>query len=221
MKIEILTSPCSKGTLVGNGGGPAAVLHAGLLAALQADGHDVAGPRAATLRSGASAGDEMAVIEEAGASLAQLVREARSRGAFCLVLEGDCTAAPAVIAGLEADGRVGLLWIDSHGDFNTPETTPSGMLGGMPVAVATGRCHPAWQEAVGLQTPLAEGDVVLAGIRDLDPRERAALEASPVEVIEALGDTAGESTRLAEAVARLSGDVDALYVHVDVDVLNP
>ena len=160
MKIEILTSPCSKGTLVGNGGGPAAVLHAGLLATLQADGHDVAGPRAATLRSGASAGDEMAVIEEAGASLAQLVREARGRGAFCLVLEGDCTAAPAVIAGLEADGRVGVLWLDSHGDFNTPETTPSGLLGGMPVAVATGRCHPWWRQAVGLATPLQEGDVV-------------------------------------------------------------
>src|SRR5438094_5156300 len=103
MKIEILTSPYSKGTLVGDGGGPAAVLHAGLLATLRADGHDVTGPRVAALRSRASAGDQMAVIEEAGASLSQLVREARSRGAFCLVLEGDCTAAPAVIAGLEAD----------------------------------------------------------------------------------------------------------------------
>jgi arginase len=221
MKIEILTSPCSKGTLVGNGGGPAAVLHAGLLATLQADGHDVAGPRAATLRSGASAGDEMAVIEEAGASLAQLVREARGRGAFCLVLEGDCTAAPAVIAGLEAEGRVGVLWLDSHGDFNTPETTPSGLLGGMPVAVATGRCHPWWRQAVGLETPLQDSDVVLAGIRDLDPPERAALDVSQVEVIEARGNAHDEAARLASAVARLSRDVASLYVHVDVDVLNP
>jgi len=188
---------------------------------LRADGHDVTGPRVAALRSRASAGDQMAVIEEAGASLAQLVREARSRGAFCLVLEGDCTAAPAVIAGLEVDGRVGVLWLDSHGDFNTPETTPSGMLGGMPVAVATGRCHPWWCQAVGLETPLRDGDVVLAGIRDLDPPERAALEASQVELIEARGNAHDEAARLASAVVRLSHDVASLYVHVDVDVLNP
>src|ERR671931_85116 len=187
MKIEVLTSPYSKGTANGNGG-PAAVLHAGLMAILRADGHDVAGPRVAVLRSGSSAGDEMAVIEEAGASLAQLVREARGRGTFCLVLEGDCTAAPAVIAGLEADGRVGMLWLDSHGDFNTPETTPSGLLGGMPVAVATGRCHPWWRQAVGLETPLQEADVVLAGIRDLDPPERAALATSQIEVVGARGN---------------------------------
>src|ERR671931_489329 len=177
MKIEILASPCSKGTLVGNGGGLAAVLHAGLLATL-----------------------------EAGASLAQLVREARGRGAFCLVLEGDCTAAPAVIAGLEGDGRVGVLWLDSHGDFNTPDTTPSGLLGGMPVAVATGRCHPWWRQAVGLQTAVQDGDVVLAGIRALDPPERAALDASQVEVIEANGNAHDEGARLASAVVRLSRD---------------
>lgn len=221
MKIEVLTSPWSKGQSAGDGSGPARLLHAGLLEALRSEGHEVSGPYHAAPPTPDTGADEMAMIETTGRTLAGLVRDARSRGAFCLVLEGDCTAAPAVVAGLQGDGRVGLLWIDSHGDFNTPETTPSGMLGGMPVAVATGRCHPAWQEAVGLQAPLAEGDVVLAGIRDLDPPERAALEASPVEVIEALGDAAGESTRLAEAVARLSGEVAALYVHVDVDVLNP
>lgn len=221
MKIAVLTSPYSKGVTTGDGGGPASVLRAGLLEALLADGHEVSGPREAELSQGAAAGDEMAVIEDAGGSLARLVREARGNGALCIVLEGDCTAAPAVVAGLGGDGRVGLLWIDSHGDFNTPETTPSGMLGGMPVAVATARCHPNWQRAVGLEAPLRDDDVVLAGIRDLDPPERAALEASQVEVIEAQGDSHGEGARLAEAVARLSRDVAALYVHVDVDVLNP
>lgn len=221
MKIEILTSPYSKGHSAGDGSGPARLLHAGLVEALRAEGHDVGGPYHATLSAGVTDGDEMAAIEAAGGSLAELVRDARTRGAFCVVLEGDCTAAPAVVAGLQGDGRVGLLWIDSHGDFNTPETTPSGMLGGMPVAVSTGRCHPSWQQAVGLQTPLADGDVVLAGIRDLDPPERAALEASELEVIEAAGDAHQESERLAGAVARLARAVDALYVHMDVDVLNP
>lgn len=224
MKVEVLTSPYSKGVTTGDGGGPAAVLHAGLIASLRADGHEVSGPRDAAppgAGSNSGSGDEMDVIEGSGGALAQLVRDARGRGSFCIVLEGDCTAAPAVVAGLDADGRVGLLWIDSHGDFNTPETTPSGMLGGMPVAVATGRCHAAWRKAVGLETPLHDGDVVLAGIRDLDPPERAALAASDVEVIESTGDMQEELTRLASAVARLSRDVDALYVHVDVDVLNP
>lgn len=220
MKIEVLTSPYSKGASTGDGGGPATLLHAGLLESLRAEGYEVAGPFMA--RAGADAlGDEMAVIETAGRSLAQHVREARSHGALCLVLEGDCTAAPAVVAGLDGAGRTGLLWIDSHGDFNTPDTTPSGMLGGMPVAVATARCFAAWQEAVGLTTPLRDDDIVLAGIRDLDPPERAALEASHVEVIEALGQPHKEGARLAEAVARITGGIDALYVHVDVDVLNP
>ena len=221
MKIEVLTSPYSKGVTTADGGGPAAILNAGLVAALRAEGHDVAGPREAALAQGTTTGEEIPVIEAAGGALARLVREARGRGAFCVVLEGDCTAAPAVVAGLEGDGRVGLLWIDSHGDFNTPETTPSGMLGGMPVAVATARCFPEWQQAVGLTTPLRDGDIVMAGIRDLDPPERAALERSDVTVIEAKGETHAEAARLAEAVARLSHDVDTLYIHVDVDVLNP
>lgn len=220
MKIALLTNPYSRGMTKGGGAGPAALLRAGIAEALRAEGHEVIGPREAAIAIPA-AGGEMAVIEASGAALSQLVREARGEGAFCLVLEGDCTTAPAVVAGLHAEGRVGLLWIDSHGDFNTPDTTPSGMLGGMPVAVCTGRCHPAWRAAVGLEKTLAEEDVVLAGIRDLDPPERAALEASDVEVIEAAGDLHSTEGRLATAVARLSGTANLLYVHVDVDVLNP
>lgn len=220
MKIDVISSPQSKGMMTGDGGGPAVLIDAGLIDALRADGHDVSGPRVAEVPAPAL-GDEMAAIEASGAALASLVDAARARAAFCIVLEGDCTAAPAVVAGLGHDGRVGLLWIDSHGDFNTPETTPSGMLGGMPVAVATARCFPAWQRAVGIRTPLRDADIVLAGIRDLDPPERAALEASEVEVIESLGDAHVESRRLATALARLAGNVDSLYIHVDVDVLNP
>ena len=221
MQIEILSSPYSHGTTSSELAlGPAAVTRAGLVEVLRSGGHDVTGPYVATAPASVI-GDEMEVITAAGSDLARLVRVARERNTFCLVLEGNCTAAPAVVAGLGHEGRVGLLWIDSHGDFNTPQTTPSGMLGGMPVAICTGRCHPDWRQAVGLVAPLRDEDVVLAGIRDLDSPERAALDASAVEVIEANGDTRSEAERLATAVARLARQTDLLYVHLDVDVLNP
>jgi arginase len=128
-----------------------------------------------------------------------------------LALLGECTLAPAVVAGLRsAHPDLALVWIDAHGDLNTPETTPSGFLGGMPFAVLLGWCHEPLRTAAGLEPPLPEERAALVGARDLDPGERAAIERSRLVVAD---DVAGTLERLP--------DDAPLYVHLDGDVLDP
>src|SRR5919107_4311898 len=85
-----------------------------------------------------------------GGQIAEAVAAGRREGKPVLVVGGNCAVVPAVVGGLqEAHGpaaRLGLVWFDAHGDFNTPRTTLSGMLGGMPVAVSAGLAYPRWRE---------------------------------------------------------------------------
>jgi arginase len=128
-----------------------------------------------------------------------------------LALLGECTLAPAVTAGLRrTHPGLALVWIDAHGDLNTPDTTPSGFLGGMPFAVLLGWCHDDLRAAAGLEPAFAEERAALVGARDLDPGERAAIDRSQLVVAD---DVAG-------ALAGLPHDAP-LHVHLDGDVLDP
>jgi len=129
-----------------------------------------------------------------------------------LLLSGDCLAGLAVAAGLQRRHReIAVVWLDAHGDFNTPAITVSGYLAGMPVAMLTGRAPELFAAPLGLR-PLPDSDVVLAGVRDLDPAERDALTASEVRCIPATPSA---------FQAALSGIRDLpVYVHLDVDVLD-
>jgi arginase len=116
--------------------------------------------------------------------------------------------------------RVGLVYIDSHGDSNTPETTISGMLGGMPVAISCGLCLTRLRMTCGLDPALPTKYVTFAGLRDLDPLEqelidRHQMERITVEEIKAL------SSNVRKQMDRLSSLTDRIYVHVDLDVLEP
>ncbi|MDH3666542.1 MAG: arginase family protein [Paracoccaceae bacterium] len=135
------------------------------------------------------------------------VQSAAADGARPISLAGDCCAAVPVLAGLCAAGvEPTLVWIDAHGDFNTPETSPSQFLGGMPLAMMVGR-GPRWMcEAVRLK-PFPEERVWLIDGRDLDPLERGALDASRVNRAEVSGMGA----------LGLAGPV---YVHIDLDVID-
>lgn len=130
-------------------------------------------------------------------------------GGPCVVYAGDCLAAIGVLAGLQQKGIIPTLyWFDAHGDFNTWDTTPSGFLGGMPLAMLTGRGERTLVEGVGL-APLADDRVVLVDGRDLDPGEREAVAESSMRVCPVGEVATGEPS---------SGP---LYVHVDVDVVDP
>src|SRR5439155_26231921 len=104
------------------------------------------------------------------------VRHAVRAGAFPIALSGNCGSAIGAIAGV-GEGT-GVAWFDGHGDFNTPETTVSGFLDGMALAIATGRCFRPLARSVPGFVPVAGHDAFLVGARDLDPEERTALEGS-------------------------------------------
>src|SRR5512134_2802831 len=141
--------------------------------------------------------------------LAAAVQAAVTAGERPVSIAGDCCAAIPVLTGLQRAGLAPrLLWLDAHGDFNTPATSPSGFLGGMPLAMLVGRGDTTLLRALGTR-PLAEADVLLCDARDLDPEEGRALARSAVRHCRSL-----------EAVIPASVGDRPLHVHLDVDVLS-
>lgn len=144
-------------------------------------------------------------MAELYADLASVVAET----AMPLVYAGDCLAVIGVLGGLQRRGiDPTLFWFDAHGDFHTWETTRSGFLGGMPLAMITGRGEQTIVERVGL-VPLEDHRIVLAGVRDLDEGEDAAIMESGVKVM------------TVDAVADSIPAPGPIYVHLDVDVVDP
>lgn len=116
--------------------------------------------------------------------------------------------------------RVGLFYFDAHADFNTPETTLSGMLGGMDVAVAAGMCLTRLRLKTGLDPALPTKYIVFGGLRDVDPLERELLDRSECQFL-SVEDIRGNSGTIDDQVRRLGRLTDVIYVHVDMDVLDP
>jgi arginase len=164
-----------------------------------------------------------------GFALGHLGREVAKNereGYFSVGLLGTCPSMPGMAAGLQHSGptpeplKIGLFWLDAHPDFNTPETTRSGSLGGMPVAVATGRCLARMRLDAGLDPPLSERHVVMSGVRLTDPLEQRMLDDSFIEHV-SVDDLRQNSPAIARQLDRLSRLTDKIYVHIDMDVLDP
>jgi arginase len=129
-----------------------------------------------------------------------------------LVLAGDCLTALGIVAGLQRRDRdVSVIWLDAHGDFNTPAISVSGYLAGMSLAMLTGRAPEPICERLRLR-PVPDENALLIGARDLDPAERAALEAS--RIVRSAPDPDAVRDTLPQLAA---GDV---YLHVDVDIID-
>ena len=162
----------------------------------------------------------------ANGHLAQIVAAEIKEGRFPVGLLANCSALMGMLGGLQHAGptaaplRVGLVFIDAHGDFNTPETTLSGMLGGMPVAVSAGLGLQRLRVKSGLDPALPDRNIVLAAARDLDPLEKDALDHSAVERL-SVEDIKARSAAIDRQMERLSSRADLIYVHVDIDVLDP
>ena len=147
------------------------------------------------------------------------VARSRAAGFFPLVVGGDCLVAIGVLAGLRDPANTGVAWVDAHSDFNTPETTISGYLGGMPLACAVGRGLDELRTHAKLAAPIPERNVALIGARDLDPPEERALAASSVTLVRA-NELGHDPAPLERALDGLSA-FPQLYLHVDIDVLDP
>lgn len=161
-------------------------------------------------------------IAAACAVLAEGVTESVAAGRMALVLGGDHALSVGSLAGAGVAGRLGVIWVDAHGDINTPEISPSGNVHGMPLAAALGH-GPRDLVAVGSRSGLRLDDLVYIGLRDLDPGERALLADGPALVWTA-DDV--EDRGIAEVVTAsvdrlLANDVDAVHLSFDLDALDP
>jgi arginase len=149
----------------------------------------------------------MSFLHEA---LAGEMASALDQGFLPVSIAGDCCAVIGVAAGLQRAGiDADLVWFDAHGDFNTWETTPSGFLGGMPLAMIAGLGEQTMPMAVGLR-PWPHDQIFLTDGRDLDPGESALVQGSEINHI--LDPT--------QILSKLEGD-RPLYIHFDTDLINP
>jgi arginase len=154
---------------------------------------------------------EVARIFELDRRLARCVAAARGRGAFPLVLGGNCVSCLGTTAGAGGDGDLGVVWLDAHADFDTPEDNLSGFTDVMGLAILTGGCWRALRETIPGFAAVDEQHVALVGTRDLEPYQRDRLERSRLLV--AAGTDAAEPVLDALRVG-------SVYLHVDLDVLD-
>lgn len=214
MEIRLLLVPYDSGQRgVRMGAGPEHLCASGLKEHLVAQGHTVEveaiEPASANWRA------EVQTSFELMRAIAKHVRTAREARQFPIVLAGNCNAAIGVLAGLGA--RTGVVWLDAHGDFNTPQTTMSGFLDGMTLATATGRCWGEMARGIEGFEPVPDQAVVLLGARDLDPGEEAALARSKIVRLSAEAATIG----IHPVLQSLSQEMAQFYLHLDLDALDP
>jgi arginase len=208
--------------------GPSAIRYAGLRRRLARAGIDVddrgnvPSELAETRGSGSDRARFLDEILETCTRIAAEVGLARTQGFLPLVLGGDHSIAIGTLSGLAAaSGPGGVLWFDAHGDMNTPETTPSGNVHGMPLAAALGLCGAQFARD-GLTLPALKPEYVsLIGVRSLDPGERAAVKELGIAVYTISDvDRRGVEPILQEALERVSG-APFVHVSVDADVIDP
>ncbi|TQN43212.1 arginase [Blastococcus colisei] len=199
------------------GGGPEALARAGASERLRARGHLVT---ELVVEPSSSWVAEVATAFELNQAIAVAVAEAEEAGHVPLLLAGNCNATLGVLAGLaDPAHRQGLVWLDAHGDFNTPEEDTGGFLDGHGLAIAVGRCWAALAATIPGFRPLPESHVLLIGARDLSEDQRAVLLRSGVTWLPPA--EARDPATLVAALEQLSARVDVVHFHVDLDVHDP
>ena len=196
------------------GAGPQHLLDNGLAESLRSDGRGVS---ITTVRHEREPPAEVATAFELQGLVSRQVRSAIDEGQLPLVLSGNCnTAAIGSLAGAE---NPGIVWFDAHGEFNTPETTTTGFIDGMGLAIAVGHCWKEMAKGVPGFNPIPEENAVMAWVRAVDTSEQERFDASGVVVVGP--DVEGQGLRaLEDALDRLRSRVELVYVHLDLDVLD-
>lgn len=219
MRTQIILVPYDSGHKnVRMGQGPESFIQHGLSEALQTDGHVVEVER---IDLGHTFPAEIGAAFELNRILSRRVQAAVEDGRLPIVLAGNCNSSIGTVAGVKQDA-LGLVWFDGHGDFNTPETTISGFLDGMALAIATGRCWRKLAASIPDFHPVAEHNVILLGARDLDQEEKKMLDGSSVALV---SGPFIRHTNIVEALKPVLGAIESrvqrVHVHIDLDVLDP
>lgn len=214
MRIHIIAAPYDTARHRWRmGAGPEHMLANGLETRLHWQGHDVTSVIVEPARPDPA---EIATAFDLMARVAEQVRAAVERGAFPLVLSGNCNTAPGTLSGLTPRDRA-VLWFDAHGDANTPDTTTTGFLDGTGLAAAMGWCWNGMTDAIPGFVPVEADSVVLLGARDLDREEAELLDEAGVRRVPPAEIEGG---RLDDALSHMPADTVA-YLHCDLDVLDP
>jgi arginase len=208
--------------------GPSAIRYAGLgerLASLEIPSQDWGNVHTQireTTDSGSHDARFLSQIRATCERIAEQARTAAESGLTPLVLGGDHSVAIGTIGALASlHGPGGVLWFDAHGDLNTPATTPSGNVHGMPLAAVLGRAGAGF-ESDQWPLPAAEAEhVALIGVRSLDPGERTLVKETGLAIYTISEiDRRGVEPILREALERVSG-APFVHVSVDLDLVDP
>lgn len=222
-KVEIVGMPLDLGQSVrGTDVGPTAIRYARVVERLRAQGYEITDHGNIDVPAFSKVEPEQLsqVIALVNQQLFSLCCDIHERKSFPLVLGGDHSAVLGSVAASATTGRIGLIWVDAHGDFNTPETSPSGNVHGMPLAALLGRGEPHLTSILGSGSLRAE-DVVLVGVRQLDVLEQQALREANIRVFTMRDiDQRGISAVVDEALAVLA-HTSRLHLSLDMDALDP
>ena len=219
MRIQIIQVPYDAGhRSVRMGSGPEHFVRNGVGEALRGNGHEVyfevvdaTGPFKA----------EIGTAFELHKLVADRVRDAVEQGRFPLILSGNCNTSVGTITGLVPQ-ELGVIWFDGHADFNTPETTTSGSLDGMGLVLGTGGCWKKMTRTIPGFRPIPEANAVLVGSRDIGQEELERLRRSDVTLVGVdVARKKGIREALGSALDALHTRVRRVYVHLDLDVLDP
>jgi len=213
--------------------GPSAVRVAGLEARLEALGHVVedAGNVAVAIAEQKKEGDPNAkYLKEITATCtkhAELVLKTLEAGKTPIVLGGDHSVAAGTVAGIaefyrRQDQKIGLLWIDAHADINTPETSPSGNVHGMPLAAIMGLGPPDLANIFGFSPKVAPDNCILVGVRDVDDVEKENIRKAGVDVYTMRDiDERGMRAVMEEALRAAGRGTVGYHVSLDMDWIDP
>lgn len=206
--------------------GPTAMRYAGLASRLAALGYRIsdAGNVEVPIRD-TLAGEQpqhyLPSIRRVCQATYELVRTTVEQGRIPLLLGGDHTLAIGSIGGNSHDAPIGVIWIDAHGDFNTPGTTHTGNIHGMTLALLLGDGYPELVDVGRPGSVLRPEDVVMVGVRDLDHEERLRLRESGITVYTMRDiDERGIGAVIREALERLEHR-RRLHVSLDMDAIDP
>ena len=212
-RISLIALPYDSGRLdTRMGRGPRAILERGLAEQLRSKQFDVA---VTSIRLADTFRTEGSALVELQRQAALAVREAVSRDARPVLISGNCGPAALAATAVLGPKATGVIWFDAHGDFNTPETSASGFLDGMALAILTGQCWSKLAARFESFEPVPMEHIVQIGVREVEPEEASHLEQSGITRI-----GPNDLARLREVVGELAKRVGQVYVHVDVDVLD-
>ena len=213
--------------------GPSAIRIAGVAARLTELGHkvvdegDVVIKNIEELKVGNARARYLPEIARASAIIARKVERIMGLGHFPLVLGGDHSIAVGTVSGIaafaqNAGRKLGVLWVDAHGDINTPETSPSGNVHGMPLAALLGFGVPELTSIAGASPKVNPANVALVGIRSLDAGEKKRLKETGVQVHTMSDiDRQGVHRVMKKALARVTDGTDYVHVSMDLDAVDP